>query len=128
MELLAGGPIVQEVTASFDDYFNDDWSLPIDMVTHIEPNFIDLDSVRHLRDPGVYEYEDLSPEARRLLWEDAVREAFGGAAFLFVDKPPVENPSADSSAPVQLAMQMVALLNEAEEEHFNYFRIPDSVN
>ena len=114
MELLAGGPIVQEVTASFDDYFNDDWSLPIDMVTHIEPNFIDLDSVRHLRDPGVYEYEDISPEARRLLWEDAVREAFGGEAFLFVDKPPVENPSADSSAPVQLAMQMVELLNEAE--------------
>jgi putative cardiolipin synthase len=86
------------------------------MVTHIEPNFIDLDSVRHLRDPGVYEYEDISPEARRRLWEDAVREAFGGEAFLFVDKPPVENPSADSSAPVQLAMQMVELLNEAEEE------------
>ena len=116
MELLAGGPIVQEVTASFDDYFNDDWSLPIDMVTHIEPNFIALDSVRHLRDPGFYEYEDISPEARRRLWEDAVRKAFGGEAFLFVDKPPVENPSADSSAPVQLAMQMVELLNEAEEE------------
>jgi putative cardiolipin synthase len=49
IELLVGGPIVKEVSASFDDYFNDDWSLPIDMVTHIEPNYVDLDAARHVR-------------------------------------------------------------------------------
>jgi putative cardiolipin synthase len=116
IELLVGGPIVREISTSFDNYFNDDWSLPIDMVTHIEPNFRDLDSVRQVRDPVVYEYEAASSEDRRWLWADAVREAFGGEASLFVDKPPVENPAADSSAPVQLAMQMIELLDEAEKQ------------
>jgi len=116
LELLVGGPIVREISASFDNYFNDNWSLPIDMLTHIEPNFIDLDSVRHVRDPAVYEYEEVSSEDRRWLWADAVRKAFGGEASLFVDKPPVENPAADSSAPVQLAMQMIELLDEAEKQ------------
>lgn len=116
LELLAGGPIVQEISTSFDDYFNDDWSLPIDMVTHIEPNDVDLHAARHVRDPGVYEYEKKSEEARRQLWEKAVREAFQGDAFLFVDKPPGENPVADESAPVQLANRLIELLDKAEEE------------
>jgi len=116
LELLAGGPIVQEVSASFDDYFNDDWSLPIDMVTHIEPNFVDLNSVRHLRNSEIYKYVDMTPEARRRLWEDAVQEAFRGEALLFVDKPPVENPAADSNTPVQLAVKMMDLLDDAEKE------------
>ena len=116
LELLAGGPIVQEVSVSFDDYFNDDWSLPIDMVAHVEPNFVDLNSLRHLRNSEIYEYVDITPEARRRLWEEAVQEAFRGEALLFVDKPPVENPAADSSAPVQLAVKMVDLLDDAEKE------------
>jgi putative cardiolipin synthase len=116
LELLVGGPIVTEISASFDNYFNDDWSLPIDMLTHIEPNFIDLDSVSHVRDPAVYQYEEASSEDRRWLWADAVQKAFGGEASLFVDQPPVENPAADSSAPVQLATQLIELLDEAEKQ------------
>jgi putative cardiolipin synthase len=116
LELLAGGPIVREISTSFDEYFNDDWSLPIDMVTHIEPNFIDLDAARHVRDPKLYDYEEISSEARQRLWEKAVRDALGGNPRLIVDKPPVENPSAGASAPVQLATQMVALFDGAQEE------------
>jgi putative cardiolipin synthase len=73
LELLVGGPIVKEVSTSFDDYFNDDWSLPIDMVTHIEPNYVDLDAARHVRNPGVYEYEERSEEARRNLGKGRAR-------------------------------------------------------
>jgi putative cardiolipin synthase len=116
LELLVGGPIVTEISASFGNYFNDDWSLPIGMLTHIEPNFIDLDSDRQVRDPSVYQYEEASSEDRRWLWADAVQKAFGGEASLFVDQPPVENPAADSSAPVQLATQLIELLDEAEKQ------------
>ncbi|MGA7279015.1 MAG: phospholipase D family protein, partial [Desulfocapsaceae bacterium] len=116
LELLVGGPIVQEISTSFDDYFNDDWSLPIDMVTHIEPNYVDLDASRHVRDPGVYEREEKSDEARRQLWEKAAREAFRGDAFLFVDKPPVKNPAAKESEPVQLSRRLIELFDKAEEE------------
>jgi putative cardiolipin synthase len=118
LELLAGGPIVTKISASFDDYFNDDWSLPIDMVTHIEPNFIDLASTRDVQDNHAYNYRNISPEARHRLWQNVVREAFGGEAYLIVDKPPVENPADDKSAPVQLAMKMIELFDEAEDEIF----------
>ena len=116
LELLAGGPIVREISTSFDDYFNDDWSLPIDMVTHIEPNYVDLDAARRVRDPEVYEYQEKYEGARRQLWEKAVREAFRGDAFLFVDKPPVENPAAKESVPVQLAKRLIELFDKAEAE------------
>jgi putative cardiolipin synthase len=116
LELLVGGPIVKEVSTSFDDYFNDDWSLPMDMVTHIEPNYVDLDAARHVRNPGVYEYEERSEEARKQFWEKAVREAFRGDAFLVVDKPPIENPAAKESVPVQLARRLIELFDKAEEE------------
>jgi putative cardiolipin synthase len=116
LELLAGGPIVREISASFDDYFNDDWSLPVDTVTHIKPNYVDLDAARHVRDPGGYEYEEKSEEARRHFWETAVREAFSGDALLLVDKPPVKNPAAKESEPVQLARRLIELFDKAEEE------------
>jgi putative cardiolipin synthase len=116
LELLSGGPVVRELSTSFNSYFNDDWSLPIDMVAHIDPNYIELDTARHVRDPGVYEHEETSQEVRRPLWEKAVGAAFGGDAFLIVDKPPVENPAAEASAPVQLAKQIIELFDSAEEE------------
>ena len=116
LELLAGGPIVEKVSASFDDYFNDDWSLPIEMVTHIQPNFVGLNSVRHVKNSKIYKYVGKSPDERQRLWENVVRESFRGEAFLFVDKPPVGDPAADSNAPVQLAEQMVKLFDEAQEE------------
>jgi len=116
LELLVGGPIVREISASFDDYFNDDWSLPIDTVTHIKPNYFALDEARHARDPGVYDYEEKPEQARRHFWEKAAREAFQGDAFLFVDKPPVKNPAAKESEPVQLARRLIELVDNAEEE------------
>ena len=36
MELLVGGPIVREISRSFDEYWNDNWCFPIDMLSHIE--------------------------------------------------------------------------------------------
>jgi putative cardiolipin synthase len=50
------------------------------------------------------------------IWEKAVREAFRGDAFLVVDKPPVENPAAKESVPVQLARRLIELFDKAEEE------------
>jgi putative cardiolipin synthase len=116
LELLAGGPIVWEISTSFDDYFNDEWSLPIHMVSHINPNYTDLDAARHVRDPDSYDYDGITQEARRQRWINALRGAFRGDAFLFVDKPPVENPAAEASAPLQLAMRMIELFDKAEEE------------
>jgi putative cardiolipin synthase len=69
-----------------------------------------------VRNSAVYKYEEVSSEDRKWLWADTVRKAFRGEASLFVDRPPVENPAAESSAPVQLAMQRIKLVDEAEKQ------------
>ena len=69
-----------------------------------------------MKNSKIYKYVGKSPDERQRLWENVVRESFRGEAFLFVDKPPVGDPAADSNAPVQLAEQMVKLFDEAQEE------------
>lgn len=34
LELLFGGPVVQKISAVFDSYWNDQWSFPIEMLSH----------------------------------------------------------------------------------------------
>ncbi len=116
MELLTGGPIVQEISNSFDDYFNDDWTIPIEMLTHVKPNFIELDSIRHAQDLDIYTYIEKSPRERTMAWENAVKNAIAGNPVLFVDNPPVDNPDKDSSAPIQLAVELENLFNKIEKE------------
>ena len=36
MELLVGGPIISELEASFDTYWNDRWAFPIDKLAHLQ--------------------------------------------------------------------------------------------
>ena len=36
LELIVGGKITLEVSAAFDAYWNDQWSFPIDMVSHVD--------------------------------------------------------------------------------------------
>ncbi len=116
MELLVGGPVVQDLSDSFDDYFNDDWSLPIEMVTHVQPNFVELESMRHAQDPELYKYTGKSYGERLQLWSNAIEGAVSGVPELFADKPPVENPAEESSAPIQLAEKLADLFDKTNDE------------
>ena len=50
-ELIVGGPIVLDVSQSFDEYWNDRWSFPIDMLTHVDSSKVDLDAARQESNP-----------------------------------------------------------------------------
>jgi putative cardiolipin synthase len=112
MEFLVGGPIVQSLTRSFDDYWNDKWAFPIDAVTHVS-----------LKPPAdqtpndnqeVYETED--PSERLEEWQMAVRNAYRGRTRLMVDDPPKDTPDAPSDEPVQVANALYDILRDADEE------------
>src|SRR5210317_785057 len=53
MELLVGGPIVQDIAASFDDYWNDEWSFPIEMLSHLSPSYAALDNAATVKEPDL---------------------------------------------------------------------------
>lgn len=116
MELLVGGPVVPEISRVFDRYWNDDWCFPIEMLTHLEPKFEQLNDRLAADDPDVLSHSEASAAELSDRWQSAVAAAVGGNPRLFVDDPPEADPTAASSAPVQLARDLITLFNSAEEE------------
>jgi putative cardiolipin synthase len=116
LELLVGGPIVQDISTSFDKYWNDNWSFPIDMVSSLQPEHADLDRLRHMRSTHGHLHSEEGLARRQKHWLAAVRTAPRGSPTLFVDAPPQENPASAASRPVQVANEIVALFDAAQEE------------
>ena len=116
MELLVGGPIVRELSRSFDDYWNDHWSFPIEMLTHLKPSYVELDKAAMVKDPDIRIHSEVPPDALQRRWTEAVHQALPGRPTLFVDVPPTDNPNDPAGAPVQIAEELVRLFDEAEEE------------
>ena len=116
MELLLGGPIVQKISTSFDSYFNDQWSFPVDRVSHAQAQPVSRNSITsrasdmRIRFP-LNERSDL-----RFAWFEAARESHRGSARLYVDRPPVESPEAPSDRPVQVAEEIVKIVQDARDE------------
>ncbi len=116
MEVIVGGPIVQQLAQAFDEYWNDRWSVPINQISHVSTAPADLEAARHIRDTHAHLHEEESPAERTQRWQDLINSAVPGRATLLVDKPPVENPAEASEAPVEVADALVDIFNAAEEE------------
>ena len=116
MELLFGGPIVRELSESFDEYWNNHWAFPIEMLSHLKPSYAELDAAETVKDPDVRIHSEVPPDVLQRRWEEAVGRALPGRPTLFVDDPPTHNPADAAEAPVQVAEALIRLFDEAEEE------------
>ena len=117
MELLAGGPVVQRISAAFDAYWNDHWSVPLDRLD--ERSIAREDVLQQLRREAALHqrlHADLSPEQRQRRWLAAVARALPGNAELLVDRPPDGNPDNPEEAPSQVADAIVRIFNDARDE------------
>ena len=116
MEVIVGGPIVQSIADEFDGYWNDRWSFPIEMLSHVEASSADLAAARQVRDENLHVHEEASAAERRSRWLDLAAQAHAGKATLFADEPPGEAPDAAADAPVQVANALVDMFDAAEDE------------
>lgn len=115
MELLVGGPVVQSAAQIFDDYWNDDWSFPIDRVARANTRAVaHSDTAAWRVDQSVFPYE--TQKERSSKWRKAVRSSFSGRAELIADKPPAKTPAAEADQPVQVANRIQQLVNEAKRD------------
>jgi len=116
MELLTGGPIVQQISEGFDLYWNNEWSFPVDLL--IGPTSPDrvLDSVRtgRLLDENVHREE--SEQTRASNWKELVGRSLSGEPRMLLDEPAVGNPADRGNAPIQLSNDIVALVDSANDE------------
>jgi putative cardiolipin synthase len=116
LEVIVGGPIVLDVSAEFDGYWNDRWSVPIEELSHIKHTTADLDAARTVREANVHIHAEQSNAERIATWRELVSAAFDGSATLYADDPPDENPAKASEAPVQVANALTDMLDDADEE------------
>ena len=116
LEVMVGGPLVLEITAEFDSYWNDHWSVPIESLSHVSHTAADLDAARTVREANTHIHDEESDAERLEEWRALTRNAVDGEATLFVDEPPEENPAEASEAPVQVANALMDVLDAATEE------------
>ena len=116
LEVMVGGPIVLDVTAEFDNYWNDRWSVPIGTLSHVAHTAADLDAARAVRAANIHVHAEESPADRQAAWLSVVDSAVDGEATLFADEPPEKNPAQVSEAPVQVANALMDMLDAASEE------------
>jgi putative cardiolipin synthase len=116
MELVAGGPVVHELAAGFDDYWNDRWSFPVaDIMAQragpgrpepaLEPDRTRADG-----------HAEQTPAQRMEDWKRLVTAAHPGRAELLLDRPPEDNPSESDEAPVQVGERLVRAIDAATSE------------
>ena len=116
LEVLVGGPIVLDVSAEFDTYWNDHWAVPIESVSHVKHAAADLDAARTVREANVHLHAEQTSAERLDTWRSLVAGAVDGKATLFADKPPEQNPAEESEAPVQVAHALMEMIDAAREE------------
>ncbi len=116
LELMVGGPIVRAISESFDEYWNDIWSFPIEMLSHLEASYADLEDAATVKEPDIRIHTESPPELMQRRWEALVRHSLAGTTTLYVDMPPTADFDDPESAPVQIAEELIRLFDEAKEE------------
>ena len=116
LELLLGGSIVQEISAAFDRYWNDRWSIPIETISHARPAAETLSEARDENVVSLNVHAEETPEELIEKWRHIMKSADRGPALLFVDDPPEGNPRDKEEAPVQVANELIRMFDEAEYE------------
>ena len=116
LELLVGGPIVGDLSQAFADYWNDQWSIPIDSLSHVEPRHATRERLAATAAEVAQLHAERDRDALRNFWSEITAKALPGSTSLLVDEPPRDNPALAAEAPVEVAHALLALVEAAREE------------
>jgi putative cardiolipin synthase len=116
MELLVGGPVVEDISGSFDQYWNDRWSFPIDAISHVRLSHTERESISGNAALLGAMFPPETERERNADWVAAARGAYTGSSRLIVDAPPAETPQSVDDRPVQVARELGRLISQARDE------------
>ncbi|MBW2198618.1 MAG: phospholipase D family protein, partial [Deltaproteobacteria bacterium] len=116
MEVLFAGPIIKFVSYRFDDYWNSNWSFPVDRILDLPPTEKKPAAMMAwLKKKTVHGLEE-NHKTRRNMWLSAARSGALGEAILLSDEPAQKHPEAENELPNQLAHALVTWIDRANEE------------
>jgi len=115
MELIVSGPSVGDLSDGFDQYWNNDWSVPA--ATLIQQSDGDPALIVSARPPPALSsiHQEESQQIRNKRWLSLAEQGISGQSRLLLDRPPVNNPADQAEAPVQLSSEIMNLIESAEE-------------
>ena len=116
LELILGGLVVREVSAAFDAYWNDHWTIPIERLSHKTASPDELAAARRITDAATHVHDEETPEQRLDKWLSLVELADTGRAVLFFDAPPESTPGSAGEDPIKVANELAELFDEARNE------------
>jgi putative cardiolipin synthase len=116
MEVIAGGPVVEDLAKGFDRYWNNRWSFPVSAVIEQRerPGSPEPVTLTGGLPPGAH--EEQSTQQRQNDWKRLVSEAWPGTAQLLLDEPPADNPAVSGQAPDQVGKALVERIDLAKSE------------
>ena len=116
MELLVGGPIISELEASFDAYWNDRWAFPIENLARLQTQNVSPDAFAAKAKSASEKYPSEAPAQQQRAWRNIAEGSYRGRARLLVDAPPADRPEAVSDRPTQVASELERMISNARSE------------
>jgi putative cardiolipin synthase len=116
MEVVAGGPIVNELADGFDGYWNDRWSFPVAAVLEQRAGPGKPETVVAADTGRVDGHAEQTAGQRLADWKQLALSAHAGRAELLLDRPPEESPADSGEAPVQVGEQLIRAIDAAAAE------------
>ena len=117
MELLVGGTPVPKLASTFDTYWNNHWSIPIERISKAEASTDALEQARHVLVDGANKgLGEENAATRKAAWVELASAAVKGEVEVYADEPPIRNPADPEGAPVQVANEIVELFDGAQKE------------
>jgi putative cardiolipin synthase len=116
MEVLTFGPFIESLSDNFDDFWNSNWSIPVDRILNQplpekQPTVF-LPQLEKTVSLGLEE----SHPTRLNMWLSAARSGVHGEASIISDEPARDNPGAENEMPDQLARKLVNWIDQSKEE------------
>lgn len=116
MELLCSGPVVQDLSHCFDEYWNSNWSFPVSRILKRPSAENDLTYIRTWLEETADEGLREDAAERMNKWIEVTRMASEGKATLLFDEPAQANPAKAEELPDQLSNALLSWIDRAEKE------------
>jgi putative cardiolipin synthase len=116
MEVLTAGPVVESISSRFDDYWNNNWSIPAGRVLDLPPSEKNPEDLMVRLKETIERGLEEDHMTRRSMWLSAARSAAPGKASVIADDPAQQNPAAANELPNQLAHALVKWIDRSNDE------------
>jgi putative cardiolipin synthase len=116
MEVLVGGTAVESISARFDDYWNSNWSIPVDRIPDFPPAKKPPSTLTSWLKEEVARAQEEHHTVRHNAWMSIARASASGEAKLIADDPAQQNPANADELPNQLARELIAWIDRSREE------------